>query len=66
MPTNLGIDDALLAKAQKLGKHRTKKETVNTALAAYIKHLEQLKVTDYFGKVIYEPKYDYKAERKRS
>jgi len=66
MPTNLAIDDALLVKAQKLGRHATKKETVKIALAAYIKHLEQLKVADYFGKIIYEPGYDYKAERKRS
>ena len=31
MPTNLEIDDRLLAQAQKLGGHKTKKATVNEA-----------------------------------
>jgi Arc/MetJ family transcription regulator len=32
MPTNLAIDDELLSEAQKIGGHRTKKDTVNEAL----------------------------------
>ena len=35
MPTNLAIDDRLIAEAQKLGRHRTKKETVTAALDEY-------------------------------
>ena len=31
MPTNLSIDDALLKRAQKLGKHATKRQTVDEA-----------------------------------
>lgn len=29
MATNLAIDDRLVEEAQKLGRHRTKRETVN-------------------------------------
>ena len=32
MPTNLAVDDRQIAEAQKLGRHRTKEETVNAAL----------------------------------
>ena len=31
MPTNLAIDDRLLEEAQKVGGHRTKRETVTAA-----------------------------------
>ena len=33
MPTNLAIDDRLIEQAQKIGRHKTKKDTVNAALA---------------------------------
>jgi Arc/MetJ family transcription regulator len=63
VPTNLEIDDKLLAKAQKAGGHKTKKATVNDALAEYIQHREQREVTKLFGTVVFEPAYDYKVER---
>ena len=63
MPTNLEIDDRLLAKAQKAGGHRTKKATVNEALAEYVQHREQRRVSKLFGTVVFEPGFDYKAER---
>jgi Arc/MetJ family transcription regulator len=31
-PTNLGTDDRLLEQARRIGRHKTKKETVNAAL----------------------------------
>ena len=65
MATNLAIDENLLKKAQKLGKHRTKKETVNTALIEYIKRVEQQKILDLLGKIQYDEQYDYKQQRKR-
>lgn len=64
MPTNLAIDDRLLEQAQKIGRHRTKKETVNAALEEYIRHREQQEILSLFGKIAYEPAYDYKRERK--
>ncbi len=39
MPTNLAIDDDLLEKALKLGKFKSKRETVNKALELLIRHL---------------------------
>jgi Arc/MetJ family transcription regulator len=36
MPTNLHIDSDLLEQAQRLGHHRTKRETVDEALREYI------------------------------
>jgi len=63
VPTNLEIDDKLLAKAQKVGGHKTKKATVNEALAEYIQHRQQREVTKLFGTVVFEPGFDYKAER---
>jgi Arc/MetJ family transcription regulator len=64
MPTNLAIDDDLLEQAQELGKHRTKRETVNAALDEYIKRRKQQEILSLFGKIEYQDDYDYKRERK--
>jgi len=64
MPTNLAIDDRLLQEAQKVGRHRTKRETVNAALEEYIDHRKQQEILSLFGKIDYERDYDYKRERK--
>ena len=65
MPSNLAIDDRLLEEAQKLGRHRTKKETVNAALDEYVRRRKQLKVLSLFGTIDYDPRYDYKRERSK-
>jgi len=64
MPSNLAIDDRLLTEAQKVGKHRTKRETVNAALAEYIQRRKQQRLLGLFGTVDYDPAYDYKSERR--
>jgi Arc/MetJ family transcription regulator len=64
--TNLQVDDRLIIKAVKLGRHKTKKAAVTEALIEYIEHLEQEKVLLMFGTVDYDPKYDYKRQRRRS
>lgn len=46
--TNLDIDDELILKAQKTGKHKTKKETVTGALIEYIERREQKKIKRAF------------------
>lgn len=66
MPTNLAIDDELLTEAQQVGRHRTKKDTVNEALREYIQRRRQAKVVDLFGKIEIESSYDYKKQRRRS
>jgi Arc/MetJ family transcription regulator len=66
MATNLQIDDKLILKALRLGRHKTKRETVSTALVEYIHQLEQEKILSMFGRVDYDPEYDYKKQRRRA
>ena len=66
MPTNLAIDDDLLGEAQKVGGHRTKKDTVNEALREYIQRRRQAKVVELFGKIDFDSLYDYKKQRQRT
>lgn len=66
MATNLQLDDTLIAKAAKLGKHRTKKAAVTQALIDYIHRLEQDKIGSLFGTIHYDSTYDYKKQRTRS
>lgn len=65
MATNLAIDDKLLAAAQKIGGHKTKRETVNAALDEYIRRRKQLEILDHFGEFDFDPEYDYKKGRKK-
>lgn len=66
MATNLQLDDQLITEAAALGKHRTKKEAVTRALTDYISHLRQDRILDLFGKVEFDPAYDYKRQRARA
>lgn len=64
MATNLALDDKLIAAAQKLGGHKTKKAAVTAALDEYIRRHKQREIVSLFGTVDFDPDYDYKAERK--
>ena len=63
MPSNLAIDDQLLAEAQKVGRHRTKRETVNAALAEYVQRRKQQRLLGLFGTIDFDPTYNCKRER---
>jgi len=63
MPTNLAIDDRLIEKAKRIGKHKTKKAVVTEALHEYIQRRRQLEITKIFGQVEYDKDYDYKQQR---
>jgi len=65
MATNLALDDKLVEEAKRLGKHRTKREAVNEAIAEYVARRRRRKALDLFGKMDWDPDYDYKAERRR-
>jgi len=65
MATNLGIDEMLLERALRAGGHKTKKETVNEALREYIQRRKQMEIINLFGKIDFDPSYDYKRQRKR-
>jgi hypothetical protein len=49
MATNLHIDDKLLARAVKVGGGKSKRQTVNDALAEYVERRSQLKIVELFG-----------------
>ncbi len=66
MATNLAIDDQLLQEAQRVGGHRTKKDTVNEALREYIQRRQQAKVVELFGQIEFDKAYDYKKQRRRT
>jgi Arc/MetJ family transcription regulator len=65
MATNLFIDDVLLAQAQKLGKHATKRQTVNEALREYVARLRRKEILALAGRLQWDEGYDVKAARSR-
>ena len=65
MATNPALDDKLVEEAKRLGKHPTKREAVNQALAEYVARRRRSEVVDLFRTMDWDPKYSYKAERKR-
>lgn len=50
MRTNIEIDDALMAEAQKVSGHSTKKQTVDQALRLLVRLRRQQQVGAAFGK----------------
>jgi Arc/MetJ family transcription regulator len=65
MPTNLALDDALIEKAKRLGRHRTKKAAVTAALEEYVKRRGRLRILELAGTLDFDPAYDHKRERNR-
>jgi Arc/MetJ family transcription regulator len=65
MATNLDLDPALVEEAVAVGGTRTKKEAVTEALKEYIARRRQRRITGLFGSVEYDPRYNYKAQRRR-
>ena len=65
MASNIAFDLFLLEEAVKMGHHKTKKEAINAALKEYVMRHKQLNLIKFFGKVKFDPQYDYKAARKR-
>ena len=63
--TNLALDDDVIEEARRAGRHKTKKDAVTAALAEYVQRRKQLRILKAFGSVDFDPKYDYKAERRR-
>jgi Arc/MetJ family transcription regulator len=63
MATNLAIDERLLEEALKVGKHKSKKDTVNEALKEYVMRRKRRDILSLFGRVEMDPSYDYRKER---
>ena len=66
MATNLAIDDRLLNEAIRVGGQRTKKGAVTQALEEYVQRRKQARILKLFGKIDFDPKYDYKQQRRRA
>lgn len=65
MATNLDLDQKLLTQAMKIGKMRSKKDTVNQALQEFIQRRGQKKIRELRGKIDFREDWDYKKERNR-
>ncbi len=63
MATNLAIDDRLLEKARRVGKLRTKKETVTKALEEFIERRRQRRILKALGTFRFRENWDYKQDR---
>jgi Arc/MetJ family transcription regulator len=61
--TNLAIDDQLLERAQRLGRLRTKKETVTKALEEFIERRRQRRVLRALGSFRFRADWYYKRDR---
>jgi len=64
MATNLAIDDSLLEKARRIGKLRTKKETVTVALEEFILRRRQRQLLKSLGTFDFRKDWDHKKDRR--
>jgi hypothetical protein len=55
----------LIERALEMSGERTKKAAVTKALQEFIARRRQKRVLELFGKLEWDPGYDYKAERRR-
>jgi len=65
MASNLALDDRLVEQARRLGHHRTKRAAVNEALFEYVARRKRRDILGVFGKLSWDPAYDYKEDRRR-
>ncbi len=65
MATNLDLDSALVERALALSGAPTKKAAVTEALQEFIARREQRQLLELFGKLEWDPGYDYKREHSR-
>jgi Arc/MetJ family transcription regulator len=64
VPTNLGIDEKLLRQAHKMTGLRTKRETVNAALAELVRTRKQSELLRLIGSVEFRKDWDYRKDRR--
>ncbi len=64
MPTNLKLDEKLIAATVALGNFKSKQEAVNTALAEYVSRRQRRRILGLAGKITFDPKWDYKKMRR--
>lgn len=62
---NLDLDPDLIERAVALSGAPTKKAAVTAALQEFIARRAQRRLLELFGKLEWDPAYDYKLERAR-
>lgn len=65
MATNLDIEPELLEEALRVSGETTKKAAVTRALEEFITRRRQKELLELFGKLDWDPHFDYKAARSR-
>ncbi|MDH4106762.1 MAG: type II toxin-antitoxin system VapB family antitoxin [Gammaproteobacteria bacterium] len=65
MATNLAVDPDLIERALQVSGERTKKAAVTKALQEFIARREQKQLAELFGRLEWDPDYDYKKDRSR-
>lgn len=65
MATNLSIDPKLIDQALRVSGEKTKKAAVTRALEEFIARRKQKDILGLLGKLEWDAKYNYKAERSR-
>jgi len=65
MPTNLKLNDSLIAETVRLGNFKSKQEAVNSALAEFVQRRQRLRILDLAGKIEFHPEWNYKKIRRR-
>jgi len=65
MATNLWIDPDLIERALEVSGERTKKAAVTKALQEFVARRQQKRVLELVGRLEWDPRFNYKAERER-
>ena len=65
MPTNLKLNDKLVADAVELGRFKTKQAAVNAALAEFVGRRNRRRLLELAGQIDFDPAWDYKRMRGR-
>ncbi len=65
MITNIAIDDHLLEQARKVGKQKSKLETVSAALEEYVQRRKRLRALEAFATITFDSTFDYKKARNK-
>jgi hypothetical protein len=63
--TTVSIDPDLLERALELSGERTKEAAVERALEEFIARRQQKRLLELMGKLEWDERFDYKAERSR-
>jgi Arc/MetJ family transcription regulator len=65
MATNLSIDPELIERALEVSGERTKKAAVTKALQEFVARRQQKRILELMGKLEWDARFNYKAERER-